>query len=174
MTPEWDSLVAVGVIARPHGLRGHVLVNLETDFPEERYHPGAELWVLRGGKVECLTVRDVRFHHGRPLVGFEGFDTIEAIEAVGRLELRADPATFGPLPEDTFRHSDLVGCEVVTREGTVLGPVTKVDGQFMSNCLVVQFGQREVMIPLAAHICVEIDTAGRRIVVDPPEGLLDL
>jgi 16S rRNA processing protein RimM len=174
MTPEWDDLVTVGLIARPHGLRGQVIVNLETDFPEQRYRPGAELWVLRDGRAERLTVRDVRFHQGRPVVGFEGFDTIEAVEALGRGELRADPATFEPLPEGTYRHSDLVGCEVVTRAGTVVGPVKKVDGQFMSSCLVVQYGQREVMIPLAANICVEIDPAGRRIVVDPPEGLLDL
>jgi 16S rRNA processing protein RimM len=172
MTPEWDALVTVGRIARPHGLRGHVLVNLDTDFPEQRYHPGAELWVA--GRVEPLRLADVRFHQGRPLVRFEGIETIEGAEALGHVELRADPGGFEPLPEGMFRHSDLVGCEVITRGGEVVGRVTKVDGQLASSCLVVNRGGREVMIPLADRICVEIDPAAGRIVVDPPEGLIDL
>ena len=174
MTPDWDALVTVGHIARPHGLRGHVMVNLETDFPEQRFREGAEVWVLRGGRPERLTVADSRFHQGRPMLRFEGVESIEAAEAIGRVELRADPAGFEPLPEGTFRHSDLVGCEVVTRDGGLVGRVTKVDAQAMQSCLVVDRGGQDVMVPLVDRICVEIDTAARRIVVDPPEGLFDL
>jgi len=172
MTPEWDALVTVGRIARPHGLRGHVLVNLDTDFPEDRYQPGAELWVA--GRAEPLRLTDVRFHQGRPLVRFEGIETIEDAETLGRGELRADPSGFAPLPDGTFRHSDLAGCEVVTRGGEVVGRVTRVEGQRTSSCLVVHRDGREVMIPLADRICVDIDPAAGRIVVDPPEGLIDL
>ncbi len=173
MTPEWDALVTVGRIARPHGLRGHVVVNLETDFPEQRYRPGAELWVRRGERPEALRLAEARFQNGRPVIRFEGVETIEAAEALGRGDLRADLAGFDPLPEGTFRHSDLVGCQVVTKGGEALGEVTQVDGQMTTSCLVVR-GRREWLIPLADGICVEIDPAARRIIVDPPEGLLDL
>ena len=173
MTPEWDALVTVGRIARPHGLRGHVVVNLETDFPEQRYRPGVELWVLRGERPEALRLAEARFQSGRPVIRFEGVETIEAAEALGRGDLRADVAGLDPLPDGTFRHSDLVGCQVVTTGGEALGEVMKVDGQMTASCLVVR-GRREWLIPLADGICVEIDPAARRIVVDPPEGLLDL
>ena len=53
---DWDSMAVVGRIARPHGLKGQVIVNPETDFPEQRFQPGAELFVSRGGVVESLTL----------------------------------------------------------------------------------------------------------------------
>ena len=56
---NWDEMAVVGRIARAHGIRGQVIVNLETDFPEERFQPGAELFVERGaGAVEPLTLDD--------------------------------------------------------------------------------------------------------------------
>jgi 16S rRNA processing protein RimM len=174
MTPDWDALVTVGRIARPHGLRGHVVVNLETDFPEERYRPGAELWIHREGRAESLIVAEVRFHVGRPIVRFDSVASIEDAERLGRGDLRADPATFAPLPEGTYRHSDLVGCEVRLRNGEVVGTVVRVEGQMSASNLVVGGRGRETMIPLAEGICVEVDVAGRAIVVEPPDGLLDL
>lgn len=171
---EWDALVTVGVIARTHGLRGHVVVNPETDFPDDRYRPGVELWIRRGPAPEAMRIAEARFHLGRPIVRFEGIESIEAAEALGRGDLRADVATLDPLPDATFRHSDLVGCRVSTVAGEALGAVIRVDGQMTTSRLVVAGRRGEVMIPLAEAICVEIDPAGRRIVVDPPEGLLDL
>lgn len=171
---EWDALVTVGRIARTHGLRGHVVVNLETDFPEARYQVGAELWLTRGAAPEPFRVAEVRFHQGRPILRFEGIDSIEAAEALGRGDVRADPDGFEPLPDDTFRHSDLVGCEVRTVRGEAVGKVIRVDGQMTNSLLVVATRRGEALVPLAEAICVEIDPAARRIVIAPPEGLLDL
>ena len=56
MSAKWDEMALVGRIARPHGIRGQVIVNPETDFPEERFQPGAELFIERGGAVEALTL----------------------------------------------------------------------------------------------------------------------
>jgi 16S rRNA processing protein RimM len=174
MTPDWDALVTVGRIARPHGLRGHVVVNLETDFPAQRFQAGAALWVRRGAAPEAMRIAEVWFHQGRPVVRFEGVDRIEDAEALGRGDLRIEPAALGALSEGTFRHDDLIGCEVTSRDGLALGTVARIDGAMASSRLIVRGGSREYMIPLAADICVEIDPALRRIVVSPPEGLLDL
>ena len=65
-------MAVVGRIARAHGIRGQVIVNLDTDFPEERFRPGAELFVNRlakTGQLERLTVTTLRFHRGRPVIG---------------------------------------------------------------------------------------------------------
>lgn len=171
---DWDALTTVGRIARTHGLKGHVIVNPETDFPESRYALGSELWVLRGATPEAFRIADVRFHQRRPVLRFEGVESIDEAEALGRGDLRADPSGFEPLPPDTFRHSDLVGCEVTRRSGEPVGRVIRVDGQMTNSLLVVATRRGEALVPLAEPICVEIDPAARRIVIDPPEGLLDL
>ena len=67
---NWDDMALVGRIARPHGIRGQVIVNPETDFPEERFRPGAELFVERGGAVGAADDDDGRgFSSGRPVIG---------------------------------------------------------------------------------------------------------
>ena len=65
----WDSMVLVGRVARAHGLRGHVVVNAETDFVAERFHRGAEVWTRANGIEQALTITDARVDGPRPIVG---------------------------------------------------------------------------------------------------------
>lgn len=96
---EWDGLITVGRIARPHGLRGHVVVNPETDFPDERFRAGERLWLRRGAEPEAVCIEEARFHQGRPIVRFAGVASIDDAEALGRGDLRAEVEGLGPLPD---------------------------------------------------------------------------
>jgi len=167
-------MAAVGRIARAHGIRGQVIVNLETDFPEERFQPGAELFVERNGTVQTLTVTSVRFQHDRPVLGIAGVETMNDAEALAGLELRVPIERLARLPEGTFYRHDLIGCRVETQGGDLVGTVEEVEGTLSGSRLVVAAERGEILIPLVAPICTTIDPAGKRIVVDPPEGLLNL
>src|SRR3954451_6430449 len=114
---KWEDMAVVGRIARAHGIRGQVIVNPETDFPEERSRAGAELFIERGGEVEALTVSTTRFHRERPVIGLAGIETMNDAEALAGHELRVPVDRLAPLPPDTFYRHDLVGCAVTTREG---------------------------------------------------------
>jgi 16S rRNA processing protein RimM len=167
-------MAAVGRIARAHGIRGQVIVSLETDFPEERFRPGAELFIERNGAIQALTLTSVRFHRDRPVVGIAGVETMNDAEALAGRELRVPVDRLAALPGGTFYRHDLVGCRVETPAGDVVGTVEKVEGTLNGSRLVVAALRGEVLIPLVAEICTTIDPAGKRIVVVPPEGLLDL
>ncbi len=167
-------MAVVGRIARAHGIRGQVIVNPDTDFPEERFKPGATVFVNRGGIVAPLTVTTARLQNGRPVIGIEGVETMNDAEALAGLELRVPREALAPLPEGTFYHHDLVGCVVVTGGGQRVGTVTGVEGTHGGSRLVVAGTRGEVLIPLAAEICRTIDVVGKAIVVVLPDGLLDL
>src|SRR5438132_8418323 len=83
----WDEMAVVGRIARAHGNRGQVIVNLETDFPEERFQAGGDLFIERGGHVERLRLASVRFQHDRPVIGIEGVESMDDAEALAGQEL---------------------------------------------------------------------------------------
>jgi 16S rRNA processing protein RimM len=167
-------MVLVGIIGRTHGIRGEVVVNLATDFAEERFQPGARLFARRpNGKPESLEVTAVRFHQGRPLLTIRGVDSIDLAEKYAATEIRIVPEDQGTLPDGSYFHSDLVECEVVTAGGERVGKVTAVQGEGEASRLVVSSGRGEVLIPLADEIC-QVDIAGRRITVTPPPGLLEL
>ena len=167
-------MAAVGRIARAHGIRGQVIVNPETDFPEQRFRPGAKMFAKRGPAVDALVVTTVRFQNGRPVIGFEGVQTMNDAETLAGLELRVPVEELAALPAGTFYHHDLVGCQVVTNRGEEVGTVEGVEGTVGGSRLVVAGARGEILIPLATEICRTIDVPAKRIVIEPPEGLLDL
>jgi 16S rRNA processing protein RimM len=171
----WSELALVGRIARAHGHRGQVIVNPETDFPEDRFLPGAVMCIEHRGAVEALTLTAVRFQNGRPVIAIEGVETMNDAQALSGLELRVDRDSLRALPDGTFYRHDLIGCRVETRAGAPVGIVEDVEGAIGGSRLVVAGtdGRGEVLIPLAAEICPVIDPAAKLIVIDPPDGLLE-
>lgn len=172
--PAGDRLL-VGRVARTHGNRGQVIVNPETDFPEERFRAGATLLVgPEQGPLVAREIRSVRFHQGRPILGLAGIETMNDAEALAGMDLWVPDDAGAALPPGTFYRHDLRGCEVVTAHGAVVGRVADVDGTLERSWLVVNGRRGEVLVPLVEDICLEVDVAGRRIVIAPPEGLLEL
>jgi 16S rRNA processing protein RimM len=171
---DWRDMVRVGRIARPHGLRGEVAVDPETDRPDARFRVGGAVFLERDGAPHALTVRSLRFHKGRPLVGFEGVESLTAAEALGAAELRIPETDLPPPPPGSFYRHDLVGCRVRTVGGEDVGRVARVEGEAPRVTLVIDGARGEVLAPLAAHICRRIDVEARVIELDPPEGLLEL
>jgi 16S rRNA processing protein RimM len=170
----WDDLVLVGRIARTHGLRGHVVVNAETDFPETRFAPGAACWTLLQTGPAALVVQSARMQNGRPIVAFDGYETIEAIEPLVGRELRIPEQDLVPLPEGVYYHHQLVGCAVETVSGAPVGRVARVEEGAGGSLLVVVGTAGEILVPFVPEICVRVDVGAQRIVIEPPEGLIDL
>lgn len=170
----WDDMLLVGVVARTQGRIGEVIVNATTDFPETRFAAGATLWGRSpGGPVVPLSVQTMRMHLGRPVLGFDGVASIGEAERFAGWELRIPAAARQTLPPHVYYRDDLIGCEVVTAAGERVGTVRAVDGEGGAVRLVVAASGGEVLIPLAQEMCA-VDVAGRRIVVTPPDGLLEV
>jgi 16S rRNA processing protein RimM len=171
---EWDAMVLVGRVARPHGLHGLVIVNPETDFVEERFRTGATFWTRSPRGDEQLTVTSARVQNGRPVIGFEGFSSIEDVERLAGLDLRVPEEELQPLEPGMYYHHQLIGCAVETVAGERVGDVVKVVGGTAGSVLEVEGPRGQVLIPLAGEICVEIDVERKRIRINPPDGLLDV
>lgn len=169
-----DDRRLVGRVARAHGNRGEVIVNLETDFAEARYCEGAVLLVGEGSAARPRRIEAVRFHQGRPVVAFEGVSSMTEAEALAGAPVWMRDADAGPLPEGTYYRHDLIGCEVRDEAGISIGRVTRVEGPLERSLLVVGGARGEVLVPLAAEICRSVDLEGRIIVIAPPDGLIEL
>jgi 16S rRNA processing protein RimM len=173
---QWDDAILIGVVARTHGNRGEVIVNPETDFPEERFEPGAQLMARgRDGVDTTLEVVTMRMHQGRPVILFKGIGSMNDAELLAGTELRVDEDNLDEelLDEGEFYQRDLIGCTVVTEGGDEVGTVTAVEGIPGAMRLVVRSKRSEVLIPLADEICT-VDLEAKRITVRPPEGLLEV
>ncbi|MFN0087366.1 MAG: ribosome maturation factor RimM [Blastocatellia bacterium] len=171
---EGGELISIARIARPQGIRGEVIADLLTDFPER--FAALEVAHVRwpDGRVEALGLERARMHKGRMLLKFAGCGDRDAAERFRDASVVIRREELVELPADTWYDFELVDCEVRTTAGVNLGRVVEIHRYGAAPLLVVKGEAREALIPLAHSICVEIDPANKRIVVDPPEGLLDL
>lgn len=151
-----------------------MIVNPETDFVADRFSEGNVLIVEQAGRQTERRIATVRFHQGRPIVALDGIETMNDAEALAGAELKMPASELPPLPAQTYYRHDLVGCEVRTKDGQTIGNVTDVEGTLERSRLVIARQGGEVMVPMVDAICISVDPVGKVIVVDPPEGLLDL
>ena len=157
-SPSRPALLEVGHIGRAHGLRGDVVVALTTDRVE-RVAPGSRV-VSDAGDLE---VRASRPHQDRWIVSFAGHDSREAAEALRGLTLRAEPLDD---PAELWVH-DLIGAEVATVDGDVVGTCTGVVANPASDLLELDSGAQ---VPVA----FVVDHTPDRVTIDAPEGLFDI
>ena len=167
--------IAVGQIARAHGIRGDVTVVVRTDEPDVRFVPGTTLATEPPDRGP-LTVAATRWPSGRLIVTFEGVrDRTAAEDLRGTLLVLDSDQIPAPDDPDEFYDHQLIGLSVVTAAGDAVGEVTDVlhHGQ---DLLVVRRGPGtagETLVPFVSAIVTDVDVAGGQLVIDPPPGLLD-
>jgi 16S rRNA processing protein RimM len=171
--PSLDTVV-VGRIGRPHGVRGEVTVEVRTDDPDLRFVPGAVLATDPPSRGP-LTVAGVHWHSGTLLLRIEGVADRSAAEELRNTELLVAvdelPAIEDP---DSFYDHQLVGLTARLADDTVLGEVTAVRHEAQDLLVVRRAEAGEVLIPFVTAIVPTVDVAAGFLVVDPPEGLLEL
>jgi 16S rRNA processing protein RimM len=168
--------LVVGRVARSHGVRGEVVVDVRTDEPEQRFAAGAAMDArLRSGEHRTLTVRNARPHGTRLLVAFDAVADRDAAAALRGALLTVDSATLSsPSDPDEFYDHQLEGLSAVLSDGTVVGTVTEVvHGPGTELLAIHREGRPEALVPFVREIVPTVDLDAARIVLTPPEGLLD-
>lgn len=166
----------VGRVVKAHGLRGELVVEPRTDNIEARFAPGTVLSVRgsRASAIRSLTIVGARRHTDRLLVTVEEVGDRDAAEALRTAELTAPALAEAPEDPDEFHDHQLEGLAVVLGDGTPVGTVTAVLHGAGGELLAVARAEGgELLVPFVAAIVTEVDVAGGRLVLDPPEGLLD-
>ncbi len=175
-----ESWLAIARVLRPRGRRGEVVAEVLTDFPERFATTKRAFLGTAETSPEPVEVAETWWHEGRLILRFAGVDSIGQAERLrGRL-LMIPQRERVALGQNQYYVWELIGCAVVCRGGQLLGAVTDVEATGGVQLLKVRSsvskpdGSDELLVPFAQEICPEIDVGGRRIVIDPPEGLLDL
>lgn len=167
-------MLLVGEIRRPHGLNGEVSVDPRTDFPD-RFVPGLPLIWRRGENARSLVLETVRAHSGRLLMRFEGVGSIEDAAALAGGDLCVDEEDAVSPPEDFFYGHALEGWSCTDAQGSALGVVARLEQTAAGPLLEVRTPSgREILVPFVRPILLRVEQETRRIVLDPPPGLLDL
>jgi 16S rRNA processing protein RimM len=167
--------LVVGQIVRPHGVRGELVVDVRTDEPDLRFAVGS---VLQTDPATAgpLTVEAVRPHQGRLLVTFDGVAGRDVADQLRGVQLCVDSETLPPPADpEEFHDHQLVGLRAVSAEGEEIGQVMRIEHAPANELLVIKLTDgRTGLVPFVTAFVPEVDLAGRRVVLTPPDGIFDL
>ena len=168
--------LVVGRLRKPHGLKGDVTLFPLTDDPAAVFAPGRPVWLvgLDGEEVAGpLTIERSRAYHRAWLVKFAGIESRDALEPL-RAHFLAAPAEELPPPagDEVYLH-ELEGFAVRLEDGTPVGLVSSLYEMPAGLLIEVQGPKREFLLPYKKEFVREVDRAGRRLIIAPPEGLLE-
>jgi 16S rRNA processing protein RimM len=169
-----SELLVVGKVQRPHGLSGEVSIEILTAFPD-RFSPGAQLVWRRGDLEKGLTVTGVRPHADRLLLTFSGVADVDAARELAGGDLCVPESEAFPVPEGYYYSHQIRGFTCEDRRGRLLGRAAGLEQAPGGPLLSVETpAGRTALVPFVHAIVVSVDSDARRIVLDPPEGLMEL
>ncbi|WP_223299039.1 ribosome maturation factor RimM [Candidatus Nanopelagicus limnes] len=160
----------MGRIGRAHGVLGEATIEVQTDDPDIRFQIGNKL-TLDDGKQ--LTIRSSRWHNQILLLAFDGVTDRNQIEEL-RDQLISSDVDLDSLAPGEYHFQQLIGCEVFQQNGELIGAVDEIVKLPGQDLLSVNRAGAQVLIPMVKQIIIEIDVLAKKIVVNPPEGLLDV
>lgn len=170
---EPPDFVLIGVVARPHGVRGEVCINPISKV-EGRFNLLRTVFIDIDGDIKEFRVENVRFKGKQVILQLEGIETRTKAEGLKNAEVGVRYSEIAPLPEGTYYTFDLIGCSVVGSKSGLIGKVGDVLEMPANDVLVVETEKGEILIPLVGNIIKGIDIEQKMISIDEIEGLLDV
>ncbi|MBC2263255.1 ribosome maturation factor RimM [Listeria booriae] len=171
-----EQMFNVGKIVNTHGLMGEVRVISQTDFADERFVPGNEffLFAKNSKKPEKLVIKTHRKHKNFDLLTFEGIVGINNVERMKEGMLKVPESQLGDLEENEFYFHEIIGCEVYTEEGELLGTISEILTPGANDVWVVQQkGEKDKLVPYIADVVTSVNIADKKITISVMEGLFD-
>jgi 16S rRNA processing protein RimM len=169
--------LVVGLLKKPHGIRGDALVYPVTDEPDEAFAVGKRLTLLdREGRATGreLVIERSRQYHRAWLLHFEGIETREALSDLRERHLAIPLSEARPLEDGEYYMHELVGLNVATAGGASVGVVADVIEAPQGWLLEVAGAEKTHLVPFTSGVVERVDRTERLVVITPPAGLLEL
>jgi 16S rRNA processing protein RimM len=171
--------LVVARVGRAHGIRGEVTVEVRTDSPQERFRPGAQLYVVPSRRPgpgptlpAVLTVASARDHSGTLLLTFDEVPDRNMAEDLRGVLLEAE-IPQDVQEQDAWYDHQLVGLRVEDPDGVPIGRVTSVEHGVQDLLVLRTEAGAERLVPFVGALVPVVDLEQGRVVVDAPPGLLD-
>lgn len=161
--------ITIGHILAPWGVKGKLKVKIETDFPQ-RFTPGSKIYISR----QPMTINSTEWRKGKLIIKLDSIDRIEDAQKFRGKSVEIDHSQVHPLPEGQYYYFQLIGLEVWTTRGELLGNITGILTAESNDNYVVRGAKGETLIPAIEDVVKSIDLDKGYVVIEPIEGLLSL
>jgi len=163
--------ISIGQIVNTHGIKGEVKVYPLTD-DIKRFDQVKHVYIEEGNELKVLRVASVKYLKNMVIIKFVGIDDVNTAEKLRNKYIKVHRKDTVKLPKDTYLICDLIGIEVRTESGDVLGKVKEVLRTGSNDVFVVKSEDKEILIPGLKSVFKKIDIENQEIIVELPEGLV--
>jgi len=162
----------VGKIVNTHALKGEVRVVSHSDFKDERFAKGSQLFIAFSGSHVAVEVENHRMNKNLDLLKFKGIDSINDVEKYKGCELLVDASELGELDENEFYYHEIIGCAVSTLDGEALGQISDVIQTGANDVWVVSSpGAKDLLIPYIDDVVRSVDISSKMVEVKLLDGM---
>jgi 16S rRNA processing protein RimM len=161
--------ITIGQVIAPWGIKGKLKVTIATDFPQ-RFAPRSQVYIDR----KPMTIASAEWHKGQVIIKLDTIDGIEEAEKLRGQAVEIHHSQLKSLPEGQYYHFQLIGLEVWTTQGELLGRVSQILTAESNDNYVVSGNKGEILIPAIEDVVKSIDLESGRIIIEAIEGLLNL
>lgn len=164
--------IKIGKIVGTHGLKGEVKIRSDSDFGEERFKKGNFLIIRYQGSDLEFEIASSRFHKSNYLVSFKDSQDINLVEKfIGSFVYGFKNNDL--LADDEYFYDDLIGLEVISTEGKLIGPVTSIYDNGRHDIINIDHNGKNAAIPYVEAFIKDVDMDKRVIMVELIKGLID-
>jgi len=166
------SLILIGKVSRPHGIKGGVRAMSYADSPDI-YREIPRIYLKKKDKtIRPLKISSVSTVKGAVILNFDEIKGLHNAEDIVGCELYIERSFLPPPSEDEYYHIDLIGLDVTTTAGRLLGKICEVMQTGGSDVFVIKKGKEEYLIPAIKEVIREIDIDGGKVIIEPMEGMI--
>ncbi|MFC1869986.1 ribosome maturation factor RimM [Chloroflexota bacterium] len=169
MKSPQPEFIIIGKILAPSGIQGKLKVKVLTDFPQ-RFTPGVEIYINR----QLMTIDSTAWHKGKAIIKLNTIDCREDAERLEGQLLEIHHSQLQALPDEEYYYFQLIGLEVWTTVGKLLGNITDILAAAGNDNYVVSGAEGEILIPAISDVVKSVDLNQGRMMVEPITGLLSL
>ncbi len=169
MKPSELEFITIGQILAPWGVKGKLKVEVITDFPK-RFTPQSTIYVNR----QPMTIDSTEWRKGKVIIKLNTVDSIEEAQKLRGQPVEIPHSQLYSLPEGQYYHFQLIGLEVWTTQGELLGNITEILTAESNDNYVVRGAGGEILIPAIDDVVKSVDLYKGHMVIDAIEGLLRL
>ena len=166
--PSEPVFITIGRILSPWGKEGQLKVAVETDFPQ-RFTSSSKVYINQ----QPATIDSAGWHKGNAIIKLNSIDSVEDAEKLQGQLVEIHHSQLQPLPEGQYYHFQLIGLEVRTTQGEVLGKITEILTKPSNDIYIVNGARGEILVPAIDDVVKLIDTDKGYLVIEPIKGLLN-
>ena len=169
MKSPGPEFIIIGQVISPWGTKGKLKVETATDYPQ-RFAPYSQIYINR----QPMIIASIEWHKGKAIIKLDAIDSIDEAEKLRGQTVEIHHSQLQPLPEGQYYHFQLIGLEVWTTRGEMLGTITEILTAKSNDNYVVSGAKGEILIPAIEDVVKSIDLDKGRITIEAINGLLSL